>query len=475
MEYSIINKSNISENDLRLSDNNPKKKEKITDKNNNISQNISSFKDTNSTINTNFQTKTKSNSFVNNLTISNISSSNNKNYSNNISMKKENIVQEMNNLTTFTNFYNDLSNYKDTQIKNFQEQINKLKKENEFLKKNIEENENKEVSEDLTHQLMDLKKKLGEYDSSIEITKSKYNEEIGKLKYQIRDYNSYIHLTYLFFHNITNNALSSLGFNIEKQNNILISIEEFQQKLIQIENFIYDILKENSNLKIKYHKLLESNNNKLFNEDNIEEVINNNFEKNNISNNIVNDSYNTSGSNFMAKGPENVFENNYENFSNNKNQNQELKNVDIKTHNYCDSQGTIEIYKTLEQRLNILEKELNIQKNFQNNYNNQNQVFHTVNAKNDTIIGRIRSKSGNKISNNNQNESEYLQNEIPFIEKPKKKKRKKVHNGKISINGSNNGNNNKNQRPNSKMINRCITPIQNRKSNSNVRNVKYKK
>ena len=135
MEYSIINKSNISENDLRLSDNNPKKKEKITDKNNNISQNISSFKDTNSTINTNFQTKTKSNSFVNNLTISNISSSNNKNYSNNISMKKENIVQEMNNLTTFTNFDNDLSNYKDTQIKNFQEQINQLKKENEFLKK----------------------------------------------------------------------------------------------------------------------------------------------------------------------------------------------------------------------------------------------------------------------------------------------------------------------------------------------------
>ena len=37
-----------------------------------------------------------------------------------------------------------------------------------------------------------------------------------------------------FFHNITNNALSSLGFNIEKQNNILISIEEFQQKFSRI-------------------------------------------------------------------------------------------------------------------------------------------------------------------------------------------------------------------------------------------------
>ena len=193
MECSNINKSNIIENDLRLSDYNTRKKEKITDKNNNISQNISTFKDTNSTLNTNYQTKTKSNSFINNLSMSNNSSSNNKNFSNNISMKKENIIQGMNNLTTFSNFDNELSNYQDTQIKNFQEQINQLKKENELLKKNIEENENKEVSEDLTHQLMDLKKQLGEYDSSIEITKSKYNEEIEKLKYQIRDYNSYIH------------------------------------------------------------------------------------------------------------------------------------------------------------------------------------------------------------------------------------------------------------------------------------------
>ena len=193
MECSNINKSNIIENDLRLSDYNTRKKEKITDKNNNISQNISTFKDTNSTLNTNYQTKTKSNSFINNLSMSNNSSSNNKNFSNNISMKKENIIQGMNNLTTFSNFDNELSNYQDTQIKNFQEQINQLKKENELLKKNIEENENKEVSEDLTHQLMDLKKQLGEYDSSIEITKSKYNEEINKLKFQIRDYNSYIH------------------------------------------------------------------------------------------------------------------------------------------------------------------------------------------------------------------------------------------------------------------------------------------
>ena len=468
MECSNINKSNIIENDLRLSDYNPRKNQKITDKNN-ISQNISSFKDTNSTINTNFQTKTKSNSFVNNLTISNISSSNNKNYSNNISMKKENIIQGMNNLTTFSNFDNDLTNYQDIQIKNFQEQINQLKKENELLKKNIEENENKEVSEDLTHQLMDLKKQLGEYDSSIEITKSKYNEEINKLKFQIRDYNSYIHLTYLFFHNITNNALSSLEFNIEKQNNILISIEEFQQKLIQIENFIYDILKENSNLKIKYHKLIDSNNNKLFNE--IYEDENNKEKYTNISN-IVNDSYNTSGSNFngLIKSPENVFENNYENL----NKNLEINHLNNRKNL---NQGTLEIYKTLEQRVNILEKELNIQKNIQNNiyHNNPNiKVFHTVNSKNDTIIGRVRSKSGNKISNFKQNDnSEYSINDIPVIEKPKKnvKKKKKGTPGKVSI-GSNKNDNNKNIRGSSKSINRSSTPIQNRKSTPTNSNIK---
>ena len=467
LESNNINKSIFSENDLKISDN-PFQNEQINiesiKENNNNINNISSFKDTNSTTNPNiFQIKTK-NSFMNNLSNSNILSNNQtKNYSSNISIKKENVIQGLN-----TSDYDiDMINYQD---KNLQEQINHLKKENELLKKNIKENnENNKVSEELNHELMDLKHKLAEYDSSIEIIKSKYNNDIEKLKFQIREYNSYIHLTYLFFHNITNNALTSLNFNIEKQNYILISLEEFQQKLKQIEAFVYDILKENSNLKIKYHKLIDSNNNKLFNE--IYEDENNKEKYTNISN-IVNDSYNTSGSNFngLIKSPENVFENNYENL----NKNLEINHLNNRKNL---NQGTLEIYKTLEQRVNILEKELNIQKNIQNNiyHNNPNiKVFHTVNSKNDTIIGRVRSKSGNKISNFKQNDnSEYSINDIPVIEKPKKnvKKKKKGTPGKVSI-GSNKNDNNKNIRGSSKSINRSSTPIQNRKSTPTNSNVK---
>ncbi len=477
------NKNNFfNENDLKLSENKQIKKDNINNElskenNNNIFNNLS-LKDTN------FSTKTK-NSFINNLSMSNTSSNTQlKTYSNDITIKKENLKQGLNNLNSYSNYENEKLNYK-----NLKDEINKLKKENEILKKNIEENNNKEVSEELTNELIDLKNKLSEYDSSIEIIKTKYNEEINNLKFQIREYNSYIHLTYLFFHNITNNALTSLNFNIEKQNNILISLEEFQQKLNQIETFMYDILKDNSNLKIKYYKLLELDNNKLNNEINEDELLNNNIEKQNISNNnIVNDSYITSISNFtMAKKPENIFENNYENFQSKKNS--ELNIFERRDSNSLQNKGTLEIYKTLEQRLNILEKELNIQRNYNNYNNNDNnsnlQIFNTVNPKNDTIVGKIRSRSGNKIVNNKHYESQdYSQIDNNNSEKPKKniKKKKKGGMGKISINSNNNNNNNKNQKiNNNKNINRSITPIQNRKTvpsysnNKNINTAKSKK
>ena len=172
LESNNINKSIFSENDLKISDN-PFQNEQINiesiKENNNNINNISSFKDTNSTTNPNiFQIKTK-NSFMNNLSNSNILSNNQtNNYSSNISIKKENIFQGLNT----SNYDIDMINYQD---KNLQEQINHLKKENELLKKNIKENnENNKVSEELNHELMDLKHKLAEYDSSIEIIKSKY-------------------------------------------------------------------------------------------------------------------------------------------------------------------------------------------------------------------------------------------------------------------------------------------------------------
>ena len=328
-----------------------------------------------------------------------------------------------------------------------------------MLKQQIQElnsiKENEKISNELSNEIKDLKHRISEYDSIIELTKSKYNEELEKYKLQIGEYNTYIHLSYLFFNNITNNAMSSLNFDLKENNSILISIEEFRQKLNQIENYIYDTLKENANIKIKYHKLLEMNN-QLCN--NLDNESNNNNDKNSNKPNLINDSFQTASSifNTNVKGPENIFDNNYEQISINKKP--DINILDRKDSNNIPTQGTLEIYKTLEQRVNILEKELKIQKKNNNNINlnPKGKVFYTLNTKNDTIIKKVRPKSINKINDGN----DYSQNEI-ILDKPKKIiKRKKRKN----YNGSNNCSINKNQKGNLKNINdRSITPVQKRK------------
>ena len=155
---------------------------------------------------------------------------------------------------------------------------------------------------------------------------------------------------------------------------------------------------------------------------------------------------------------ENVFENNYENIKKDKdNSNKVTIPVD-----------QIEIFKTLEQRVNMLEQELNMQKQ------RNSSIYSTVNVKNDTIVKRVRSKSGNKVSNLNIESPS-----IPVMDKPKKIKKKKKtivnntnNNGKVSqcSNVSHtNSNHSKNKVSN---MNRCITPINTRKKvpsgNSNL-------
>ena len=101
-------------------------------------------------------------------------------------------------------------------------------------------------------------------------------------------------------------------------------------------------------------------NNQLCNNYDIEGNFNSEKDINNI--NFVNDSFHTSSSNFntMNKSPENVFENNYDNISIIKKP--DINIFDRKDSNNLQQKGTLEIYKTLEQRVNMLEKELNMQK-----------------------------------------------------------------------------------------------------------------
>ena len=288
-------------------------------------------------------------------------------------------------------------------------------------------------------------------------------------------------MSYIFFNNLTKNAIQNLNFDLNKNNLILISIDEFRQKLNQIENFIYDILKENSNFKIKYHKLLEMNN-QLCNNYDIEGNFNSEKDINNI--NFVNDSFHTSSSNFntMNKSPENVFENNYDNISIIKKP--DINIFDRKDSNNLQQKGTLEIYKTLEQRVNMLEKELNMQKIY--NYNNQNNKnYNSLNTKNDIVIKKVRSKSGNKIHNKQMSDnSEYSQNEVPIFDKPKKnikkKKKKKVHikNNESNEESLNNKNHNKNCKGSYKnILDKNIIPLQNKKNNHlgvNLKNVNIK-
>ena len=465
----------FNENDYKLEDYSSFKNDKgdidnIYDNNiSNSNNNISSFKETNSTTNPNFFKSKKKNTFINNLTNTNLSS-NDKNMvsiSNNYSDINSKNETYNNDITSFSNI-NKIN--QDFQNKNYQEIISSLEKENETLKQDLEKkNENEKKN---TDEILSLKHKISEFNSMIELNKSKYNEEIQKFKLQISEYNTYIHLSYLFFNNISKNALSSLNFDINYYNSILISIDEFKQKLNQIENFLYETLKENSNIKIKYHKLLETNNQQNLDNEKV------NSEKNSSNQNLINDSFHTSSSNFntMIKTPENIFENNYENIQ--KNKISDLNLLERKESNNLQAHNPLEIYKTLEQRVNMLEQELKIHKNYNKIPHIKN--FNTLNSKNEPIIKKRRSKSGIKKSINEQY-SDCSQNEIPVsdklkknVKKKKKKKIRNVHNGSINESLSN-----KNQKGSRKNIHdRSNTPSQNMKNyhiGNNLKNIKQKK
>ena len=425
-----------------------------------MNNNISSFKDTNNSTNPNlFQSETK-NSLSNNLINTNIPL----NYNLNPNLNSKNYSDNL------------------TKNKTLEEENIELMKKNKILKEKFEEiylkKEIDKNNEQFKNEITKLKQKISEYESIIEETKIKYKEQIENYTIQIKEYNTYIHLSYIFFNNLAKNAITNLNFDLSKNNLILISIDEFKQKLNQIENFIYDILKENSNMKIKYHKLLEMNN-QLCN--NYENERNNNSEQDVNNNNYINDSFHTSSSNFntINKTPENVFENNYDNISIIKKP--DINIFDRKDSNNIKKQGTLEIYKTLEQRVNMLEKELNIQKNYQNNINQNNKNYCSLNTKNDILIKKVRSKSGNKIHNKQiSSNSDYSQNENPYFDKPKKnikkKKKKKTH---IKNNGSNDESlNNKNCKGSNKnIIEKNNTPLQNKKYNHlgvNLKNINIK-
>ena len=145
----------------------------------------------------------------------------------------------MNNLNSHNNFYNNTSKSFDVapqlenklnfnEICNFKMEINKLVEENIYLKT----------------QLIDIKSKINQYDSILEKTDLKYQDQINNYQKQIIKYNSYIHEIYIFFSNITKKYIPELNFTLEKTESILINFDLFQKKLKYIEKYICELKKK---------------------------------------------------------------------------------------------------------------------------------------------------------------------------------------------------------------------------------------
>ena len=145
----------------------------------------------------------------------------------------------MNNLNSHTNFFNNTSKSLDAtpqlenklnfnEICNFKMEINKLVEENIYLKT----------------QLIDIKSKINQYDSIIEKTDLKYQDQINNYQKQIIKYNSYIHEIYIFFSNITKKYIPELNFTLEKTESLLINFDLFQKNLKYIEKYICELKKK---------------------------------------------------------------------------------------------------------------------------------------------------------------------------------------------------------------------------------------
>ena len=436
---------------------------------------------------------------------------------------------------------------KKAKIKMLKQQINDLTNDNELLKNKLNHHNNYNTISN--EQIEALKNQIMKYEQSLNETSVHYERQIESFQKKFNDYMIYLNLVNKFLDNVANyinsnstNA-STAGFvhnkidihphmNDSNHNDsnciqqpvvgVHLPPEQFQSVLTQIENYVYEISNEAINTRLKYNKLLEMNNKLLHNNSN-----NNNNSHNNSNLNITGLEYHQMQS---FSNVENVFENNYESSNRAKDDNvnmninaspipssplqvpklYEIGNYTPNHHNNNNSNSKIaieqlEIYKTLEQRVNMLERELNMQK-MNNNSNNKhyssNSSLHTIaNTCTNTNNERIRPKSGGKCKyvneigdmwNGNDEQNDIVITPVPLMDKPKKttkKKKKKVNkrennNNVINTNMTNNdgkgsvcsnishtNNNNKNN-----IYNRCVTPIHSRKiglnrNNSNNNNI----
>ena len=248
----------------------------------------------------------------------------------------ENIKKELNDYNKSLSQNNIEINNKinpNNNINYYKKEINTIRQQIIILKSKISENE-----------LI-----INDYKNTINVLNTKHSEEIKNLNNHINVLNDYILLIYQFFNDISMKYLPQINFKFDPSQNQLklIDINEFQKKLGMIDEYIFDLRKNiNKEQIIEYindnYKNNEILNNKIVKNFKFEKIkadeeklrMEQEDKKNNIIKNFNND--------FIIRK---LREDNYNQYDdNNNNENNNLR--------------IIQLYKNLENKFDILEKEI---------------------------------------------------------------------------------------------------------------------
>ena len=312
-------------------------------------------------------------------------------------------------LTQNNNEINDKIN-SNNNINYYKKEINNIRQQIVLLKSKISEDE-----------LV-----INDYKNTINVLKEKHDEEINDMNHHINILNDYILLIYQFFNEISKKYLPELNFNYDSnQNQIkLIDINEFQNKLKIIGNYIHKTKNRENDLKI--NEFL--NNNRKENNLNNQAIINADEEKIRMEKEDKNDNVLKKFNNdFIIQKLKEDTDIQFNNDNNNMENNNE---------------GVMQLYKNLENKFDILEKA--IEEGKKNKYDFINEENQDIDLYNNNII--LTNFSNNiEYEKNNFLEGLYKNEKIMENKKEKKisKKKKKPLTKIIQNNLKNNKGNNK--------------------------------
>ena len=312
-------------------------------------------------------------------------------------------------LTQNNNEINDKIN-SNNNINYYKKEINNIRQQIVLLKSKISEDE-----------LV-----INDYKNTINVLKEKHDEEINDMNHHINILNDYILLIYQFFNEISKKYLPELNFNYDSnQNQIkLIDINEFQNKLKIIGNYIHKTKNRENDLKI--NEFL--NNNRKENNLNNQAIINADEEKIRMEKEDKNDNVLKKFNNdFIIQKLKEDTDIQFNNDNNNMENNNE---------------GVMQLYKNLENKFDILEKA--IEEGKKNKYDFINEENKDIDLYNNNII--LTNFSNNiEYEKNNFLEGLYKNEKIMENKKEKKisKKKKKPLTKIIQNNLKNNKGNNK--------------------------------